>query len=100
MARFLFAMALAIPMASQVACAHLCPEPMRVVKYCGRDYGDRIHWSPVPDWFTSKDCGQLNPDALASDLYVACYTPAQGFVMRASSSMTPAMKACHWPAGR
>ena len=51
----------------------------KVQKYCGRDYGDRIHWTPVPKWFRPQDCKTENPDALDSDLYLGCFSAAKGF---------------------
>ena len=66
------------------------------VKYCGRDYGDRIHWSPVPAWFTSKDCVRENRDAMTSDLYLACYSPDGAFSAGGSGLQHPQADACHW----
>ena len=78
-------------------CAHMRPAASgKTLKFCGRDYGDRIHWSSVPAWFTPKDCADLNADALTSDLYLGCYTRAEGLTHGGGDLAPPASRACRW----
>jgi hypothetical protein len=71
-------------------------EVKREVKYCGRDYGDRIHWMPVPQWFEPNDCARINLDALWSDLYVACYIRSGGMIMGGGNMGLPKPNHCGW----
>jgi hypothetical protein len=66
-------------------------------KFCGRDYGDRVHWTPAPAWFTVRDCAAFyDPSALWSDLYVACYTTKGGFISGGNNLGAPQPNECHW----
>jgi hypothetical protein len=68
-------------------------------KFCGRDYGDRIHWVAVPSWFNANDCAQLYVDgALWSNLYLGCYEGRTGFLNGSSNLGAPSPNDCKWNA--
>lgn len=69
---------------------------VKAQKFCGRDYGDRVHWTPVPRWFDTKECSQLNQDAVWSDLYVACYSRTSGFAIGEAKMIPPIPNDCRW----
>ena len=90
----------ALPVLAILAGACVCVEESfgtPKAKFCGRDYGDRIHWTPVPSWFTPTDCTALYLDgALWSDLYLGCYTRKGGFLAGGDNLGLPLPNVCRW----
>lgn len=84
------------PLAS---CQYLAGNLRHAQKFCGRDYGDRVHWTTVPHWFKAADCEKLYPDGpLWSDLFLGCYSREGGLVAGTGSLKAPNPNRCHWQA--
>src|ERR1700747_2985272 len=67
-----------------------------LVKLCGRDFGDRVYWTPVPLLsFSTQDCARLQ-DGLVGDLHLGCYSRNEGVVDGGPSLEVPTPNRCGW----
>jgi hypothetical protein len=87
---------IAAALAAIPLCGCALLEGPHTVKFCGRDYGDRIQWSAAPRWFGPGDCVGENQAALWSDLYLACYSRKAGFIQGAGTLGKPHGDECKW----